>query len=165
MNEKKVILANLRSVLNDWEALVADADETEANAPRRSDDWSIKDVVAHVMAWQQISIARLRAAELDAEPEYPPWLQGFDPFYAEEHTDPFNARIYQIYHDQPWPAVHAAWKKGFTQFIEMANAVSDDVLFDRQRYPWLRGYALAAVLEGSAEHHREHLAEVAGKLQ
>jgi hypothetical protein len=30
-------------------------------------------------------------------------------------------------------------------------------MFDTKRYPWLGGYALSAVLEGSLEHHREHL--------
>jgi hypothetical protein len=162
VNGKKELVANLRTVLADWEALLADAGEADADAPRRSDGWSIKDVIAHLMAWQQISIARLRAAELEAEPEYPSWLEGADPFYAEEHTDPFNARIRQTYHDRPWPTVYRAWKEGFSQFVELAQAVPEDRLFDAGRYPWLEGYALSAVLEGSFEHHREHLEEMSG---
>jgi hypothetical protein len=163
MKDKEELLANLRAVFGDWEDLLAHKSESEINAESRADGWSIKDVIAHLMAWQQISIARLRAAELGAEPEYPAWLEGADPFYAEDHTTQFNARIRQIYHDQPWSIVGAAWSEGFAQFIELGDALPDDLLFDAHRYPWLRGYALSAVLEGSFEHHREHLEEISAK--
>jgi hypothetical protein len=163
MNDKQELLASLRAVFGDWEDLLADKSESEINAKGRADGWSIKDVIAHLMAWQQISIARLRATKLDAEPEYPAWLEGADPFFAEDHTGQFNARIRQIYQDEPWSIVYAAWKEGFTQFIELAEAVPEDLLFNAQRYPWLRGYALSAVVEGSFEHHREHLEEMSGK--
>jgi hypothetical protein len=163
MKDKEELLASLRAVFGDWEDLLAGKRESEINAKSRADGWSIKDMIAHLMAWQQISIARLRAAELDAEPQYPAWLDGADPFFAEDHTHQFNARTRKIYHDEPWSIVHAAWGEGFTQFIELAGAVPEDLLFDAKRYPWLRGYALYAILEGSFEHHREHLEEMSAK--
>ena len=106
MNDKQELLASLRAVFGDWEDLLADKSESEINAKGRADGWSIKDVIAHLMAWQQISIARLRATKLDAEPEYPAWLEGADPFFAEDHTGQFNARIRQIYQDEPWSIVY-----------------------------------------------------------
>jgi hypothetical protein len=100
VDDKQELLASLRAVFNSWEKLLAGESEEEITVQRFAAYWSTKDVIAHLRAWQQISIARLEAAILDTEPEFPTWLAGADPFFAEDHTDEFNARIYEIYHDQ-----------------------------------------------------------------
>jgi hypothetical protein len=157
MDKKQELLASLRDVFDSWEKLVTNTTEEELTAKRLPTDWSIKDVIAHLMAWQQISIARLHAALRDSEPEFPAWLGGADPYFAEEHTDEFNARIYEIYHSQSWPSVHRAWREGFLHFLELAESVPEEKMLDARLYPWLNGYALSAVLQGSCEHHEEHL--------
>ena len=157
MNDKPDLLASLRAVFDDWENLLAGKTEEDITAQRFSAGWSIKDVIAHLRAWQQISIARLEAALLNTQPEYPTWLGGADPFYAEDHTGEFNDRIYKIYHDQSWSSVHQTWREGFLHFMELGKAIPEKEMHDTQKYPWLKGYALSAVLQGSSEHHREHL--------
>jgi hypothetical protein len=76
---------------------------------------------------------------------------------VEELTDPHNARIYAIYHDRPWASVYHAWREGFQRFLALAEAIPEEDLLATGRYPWLEGYALIAVLEGSYEHHEEHM--------
>ncbi len=111
------------------------------------------------MAWQQISIARLEAALDNREPKLPSWLGGADPFYAEEHTDEFNAQILERYHMESWSSVYRAWQEGFLHFLELAKAIPEAKFFDANRYPWLHGYAVSEVVSGSCEHHEEHLEE------
>lgn len=91
------------------------------------------------------------------EPESPSWLAGVDPFIAEERTDEFNARIYGICQDRSWQSVYRAWREGFLCFLEWSEAVPEVQLLDAKRYPWLKGYPLSAVLQGSCGHHEEHL--------
>jgi hypothetical protein len=43
-------------------------------------EWSTKDVIAHLRAWQQISVVRMEAVALNREPKYPQWI-------AELHED------------------------------------------------------------------------------
>lgn len=57
MKHKEDLLASLRAVFGDWEDLLAYKTESEINAKGRVGGWSIKDVIAHLMAWQQISIS------------------------------------------------------------------------------------------------------------
>ena len=157
MNSKQALTANLKTAYDDWERLLSTAADKQLFDRRVTSKWTLKDVVAHVMAWQQISIARLQAAMAGQDPEMPAWLGGSDPFHANEHVHDFNAKIYAIYHAQPWPEVHRAWREGFARFLELAEAIPEDALLESNRYSWLRGYALSDVLKGSCEHHREHL--------
>ena len=160
MDAKRGLLTSLREVFDSWDKLLAGESEEGINAQRYSAGWSIKDVIAHLRAWQQISVARLEAALYNAEPDYPPWLAGADPFFAEEHTDEFNLRIFAIYHDQSWSSVHLGWKQGFLRLLKVAEAIPKKDILDPQRYPWLKGDTLGSVLQGSCEHHQEHLAAI-----
>ena len=157
MRNKDELLADLDAVFHNWERLLAGKSEAEITARPGPEDWAIRDVIVHLHAWQQVSIARLEAALRDAEPQLPAWLGGADPFFAEDHVDDYNARIQEIHHGQSWSSVHREWREGFLRFLELANAIPEAAMFDAERYAWLRGYALSAVLEGSREHHQEHL--------
>ena len=165
MTDKQEILSRSRAVFDSWQRLLAEICEEEITAQLFPSGWSIKDVIAHLRAWQQISIARLEAAVLDTRLVFPTWLAGSDPFFAEDNTDASNSRIYELTHDQPWSIVHRAWKDGYQQFLDLAEAIPKKEMFDAQRYEWLNGYALSAVIEGSCEHHQEHLEDLAPRLE
>ena len=154
MNDKQQILTTLREEFNRWEELLASLSEVQITAPHLPSNWSIKDVIAHLRAWQQVSIARLEAAQLNKEPVFPNWLSGLDP-ESEEDRDQFNARIYETYHNKSWSRVHPDWRDGFLRFLELGEAIPENDLLDAERYPWLKGYSLFAVLQGSYEHHHE----------
>ena len=155
MNDKQDMLTALQEEFNRWEQLLAGLDEAHITAPRFPDDWSIKDMVAHLRAWQQRSIARLEAALHNREPEYPAWPAQLDP---EEEGEPhdLNAWLYAAYRDQPWSSVYRDWSEGFRHFLQLGSAIPEEDLLKADKYPWLEGYALLAVLQGSYEHHREH---------
>ena len=160
MTTRRELIEDLRTVFQSWEKVLAEASESEITAPLRPGAWSIAEVVTHLCAWQQISIAHVEAVLANSDPRFPAWLDGADPFYAEDHVDVFNARIQEDWRSESWPQRHTEWRDGFLRFLALADAVPDSVLFDTKRCPWLRGYALAAVLEGSCEHHRHHLDRV-----
>ena len=160
MSRKDELVANLETVFHAWEELLAGKSEAEITARPEPEEWAIRDVIVHLHAWQEISIARLEAALRDTQPHYPAWLGGADPFFAEEHVNDFNARIQETHHGQSWASVHHEWREGFLRFLELAGAIPGATMFDAKRHAWLRGYALSSVLEGSWEHHQEHLAEL-----
>ena len=157
MNDKEQAITALREEFNRWEELIASLSEERINAPLLSSGQSIKDVIAHLRAWQQVSSARLEAALHGGEPELPEWLAGSDPD-SEDELDGYNNRIYQTYREKPWSGVHQAWREGFLQFLELAEAIPEEDLLEVGKYPWLKEYPLIAVLQGSYEHHHiEHL--------
>lgn len=158
MTEKAKALADLRDIFNCWKSLTARLREPELTAPVAG-GWSVKDVVAHLRGWQQLSVARLEAAQWERAPALPGWLAGGDP-ESEPETDAYNARIHEAARAQSWREVHRAWRESFLRLLALAEATPEDVLLDTTRYPWLNGRALIDVLIGSYEHHREHLEEL-----
>lgn len=164
MDMKTHLLAALHEQLGRWEDLLAAFARRDVpadhlyTAPNVPGGWSIKDVVAHLAAWQQRSLARLLAARDGHDPERPAWLPAdVDP---EGNVEQVNDAIHAAHRDRSWPDVHAAWRDGFLRLLEAADAIPERDLLDGNRYPWLDGHALAAVLLGTYDHHLEHYQEL-----
>ncbi|MDZ4718124.1 MAG: ClbS/DfsB family four-helix bundle protein [Roseiflexaceae bacterium] len=163
MHMKQHILAALREEFEQWEELLASRSEQQITTPNLPGDMSIKDSIAHVMAWQQRSIARLEAAVLNREPEFPAWPAVLNPDSEDtDTTDYLNAWIYESHHQTPWTDVQRDWRTGFLRFLELGAAVSEKDLLDSSRYPWLNGYPLAFILIASYDHYQEHLEKLQG---
>jgi hypothetical protein len=61
--------------------------------------------------------------------------------------------------------VYRKWREGFLRFLEAGKAIPEEEMVDTGRYPWLKGYPLLAVLEGSYEHHKEHRESIQDRLK
>ena len=164
MNMKEHILAALMEQLNRWEKLLDSLDELELTISRFDDHWSIKDVMAHLWGWQQISIARMAAAAFNREPEFPKWVSELTSDW-EENANQTNAWIYKTHHTKSWSEIYQNWKEGFLKLLELAESIPEKDLLDGSRYPWLEGYSLALVLIASYAHHQEHLEKLRSSLK
>ncbi len=134
MNMKDHILAALREQFNTWEELLASLTEEQITAPHFDFDWSIKDVIAHLWAWQQISIARMEGGLQDQEPGFPNWIVESNKDW-EENADKVNAITFDRNHNKSWSEIYQNWKNGFLRFLELGEAISERDLLDVDRYP------------------------------
>jgi hypothetical protein len=164
MTMKEHILAALREQVERWEDLLEGRSEEQLDSPQFDLDWSIKDVMAHLWAWQQISIARMEAGVMGREPMYPQWILSLGEDW-EENADRVNALTFESNHWKPWSEVYLNWKTGFRRFLELGDQISERDLLDGDRYDWLKGYSLAFILVASYEHHQEHLEKLKSWLQ
>jgi len=163
MNMKDHILTALREQFDRWEELLASLSEEQLTTPSFDLDWSIKDVMAHLWGWQQISIARMEGGLYNREPEFPQWVTELGTVW-EEDANQTNARIYENFHKKSWTEVHQNWRDGFLRFLELGNGISERDLLDGDKYPWLKGYSLAFILVASYDHHQEHLEKILSHL-
>lgn len=164
MKMKEHILAALSEQFNRWEELLASLSEEQITTPRFDFEWSIKDVLAHLWAWQQISIARMEAGVKDREPEFPKWIvESVENWEAD--ADHVNALTFETQHTKTWSEIYENWRRGFLRFLELGNEIPERNLLDGDRYPWLKGYSLAAILIASYDHHQEHLEKLTAWLR
>jgi hypothetical protein len=156
MNMKDHILTALREQIIRWEELLDRLNSDQIGAPLSPSNWSIKDVLSHLSAWQQRSIARLEAALSDREPVFPKWPPELDPD-LEVNTDQINAWIYETHRDEAWGTVRQSWKDGFSRLLVLSERISERELMDESRYTWMEMQPLALILIGTYDHHLEHL--------
>ncbi len=164
MNMKEHILTALREQFKSWEELLAIMDEEQITSPHFDYNWSIKDVIAHLWGWQQISVARMEAGALDRSPKFPTWVANLNEGW-EENANQTNAKIYEINHNKPWSEIHQNWRDGFLRFLESGRPIPEKDLLDGSRYPWLKRYSLAFILIASYDHHQEHLEKLIAWLR
>ena len=155
MSMKGHILSALREQLAAWKALLAGMSEAQLTQPLSGWDWSVKDNLAHLYAWQQRSIARLEAALNQREPVYPQWLPDLTPDTPGVNQK-INAFLYETYRNWTWDEVYQSWCVGYLRLLSLGEVISERELLDSDRYAWLGGYSLADVLIGTYDHHQEH---------
>jgi len=163
MDMKGHILAAMDEQFTRWEELLAGMSETQLAVPLSPSAWTTKDVLTHVWAWQQRTNARLTAAVLDREPEFPKWPAELDP--NAEDVDQVNDWIYKTYRERPWPETHQDWKAGYLYLLNQAGQMAEKDLMDDNRYKWMQGYPLVLTLLATYDHHQEHYEKLLAWLQ
>lgn len=159
---KAELLEGLYRKRAEWEALLGELDEAQLTALTLPDQHAIKDILAHLMSWQRLTLARLEAARWNKPPRSLDWPEHLDP--EAEDVDELNAWFYRTYHTRPLAEVLQAWRQTFQQVLETSEALSEEELAESGRYSWLGPWPLSAVLVGTYEHHDEHLVELRDQL-
>ena len=100
---KSELLERMRAGREEWDALIAQIPDSARTEPALAGGWSVKDLIAHVAAYENWTAAQIRAAnegraptdrELYGVEEMPPDPEGWD-------LDRQNAAIYARYKEMP----------------------------------------------------------------
>ena len=140
-----------------WEALLAEVGEARMTEPGTVGDWSFKDLVAHLFAWEEREMGRFEAALAGRPDPAPPWpadLAGDDPINEWIRAD--NAA-------RPLAEVVGTSRDVFARLAAVARSLPESELNDPGRFPWANGIALGpSLVDGRYfEHlHGEHEADV-----
>lgn len=122
-----------------WAAWWAHVEGVDPQATR-SDGWSLKDVVAHIAAWQRYSAGRLAAlGRGEMDPGQP----------AAE--DDFNAGAREASRSRSWEDVRAEAERAHNAFVSTIEAVPEHT-FARDD-----GLGAFVVAVNGVEHYEEHL--------
>ncbi len=145
---KSQLLEKIRTCQAEFEQLLAPLSETQMTTAGVNGTWSIKDIIAHLNAWQGVALNRLRAAASGKEPMVP---QDFT-------IDDLNERFYQENKARSLPDVVADFRRTHQEIVEAVEALSEDDLNNPHRYSWWEGEPLWPNIAGNTyEHTYEHI--------
>lgn len=158
IQSKAQMLTLLEQEFNQWEAQIANLSEEKITTASFPNGWIVKDLFAHLLAWDQLIIVRLEAVQLDRDPIMPEWTQiAATDIDEEEKLRQYNARIDDTYREYSWVQVYESWKTNFQKILTVAEEMSEADLLETGKYSWLKGYSLMGNLQGMYEHyHEEH---------
>ncbi|MFW6075794.1 MAG: ClbS/DfsB family four-helix bundle protein [Chloroflexota bacterium] len=148
----------VRELREDLDGKISSVDAERMEEPGSFGPWSFKDIVAHLTGWRLITVERLEAALGDREPSFP-W-----PSHLREgkDTDEINQWFYETNRDKPLDAVLAESGDTFDRIERAIAGLSEEDLFDPDRFPWLHGYRLGpGVVSGMYFHYfQDHEPEI-----
>jgi hypothetical protein len=148
--DKKTLIETLRNTRTEWEALLAEVGEGRMTQLGATGAWSVKDVIAHLTAWERRPLAWLTAVRQGATPVPAPWPSNL----SEEQT---NAWIYDANREQSLRDVLDKSRRVHEQFMKELAAIAEEELNVPGRYSWLNGNTFAESIPGNTcEHYQEH---------
>lgn len=114
-----------------------------------TDDWTGKDVVAHMASWHDHSALVIESLRAGREP--------YDRTDPANTTDARNERTHREHLDDPVELVRRAFDESFGRLLVALDPCTDEELFAVERWPWLDGEALAeTILWDTSRHYDDH---------
>ena len=115
--------------------------------PGSMDDWSVKDILAHLVDWEQRFIGWYQAGLRGEVPQTPaPGMNWRD-------LPKLNQQGYEKHRDQPLEEVLVEFHASYRQTLHLVESLSEDEIFDPHRYAWTGKYGLYGFIEGNTFKH------------
>jgi hypothetical protein len=131
------------------EAVLAGFDDA-AMLDRVDGDWTRKDVLAHLGAWERRIVEHLATLRAGSAPD------------GSVATDELNDRFFEASRDVSLDAVRASEDAAYRGLLAAIDDASDEELFDGGHFAWTEGDPLAEWFRGNSdEHFDEHLEQLA----
>ncbi len=149
---KRELLDQIEQEQLRWTALLAEVGEEHMLQPGAMGDWTFKDVIAHLNAWQQHSITLLEAAQRKQAPVPPPWPSNLD---WDKDQDQINQWVYMANWDRPLADLLQESRHQFEQLTGLIQMLPEADLFDPQHFPWTKERSLASTTFGHFDDEHE----------
>ena len=157
MNETQIpptrseFLAELDREWAKIERICAGMSEAEMVAPGIQGEWSLKDILAHISAWEKYLLDRLGYVMSGQKPHYPVIIS-----WDDVHR--FNAQVYAENKDRPLPSVMIEFRSLYQGVMTVLEALGDDLWNQPYTYDFPDDHItlLQLIWANTIEHYREH---------
>lgn len=154
---KDELLANIRRERARLDTLVSSLSDAQMVAPELDADWSVKDVLAHISAWERLCVKWIREGRRDEEPL--------------ASIDAFNDGMYRAHREQTLDAIRAESRLSYEEIVQAVQTLNADLA---AAPAWatdaFTGAGATATLGqeiswNSDEHYREHIEQIEAWLR
>ena len=146
---KKALLSEIRcerSALDDTLALLSVRHMTKAGVTRGG--WSVKDILAHLVEWQQMNLDWYAAGLRGEKPAMPA------PGFTLRELPRLNEMIYHKHHRRSLQAVMRDYRSYHERVVGLIEALSDADLVTLRRFSWTgASWTLSDYLRASTAAH------------
>jgi hypothetical protein len=142
------LVARVRADRARLEATLSRMSEEQLVQPGVEGDWSAKDIMAHIAAWEQRMVSWIDEALRGKIPAQPA---------DDVELDRINAAIYEESQDRPLTEVLAEFETSYQVALAAAGTTPEADLMDPHRFAWRQGEPLwEMVASNTYWHYEEH---------
>ncbi len=148
---KAEVLENIKTERAHFESLLAPLSEEQMCQAVLEGHWSIKDILAHIVVWEQRCLGWIESSLHGGTPAIP------EPGATWADLDRLNERDFLSNQNRPLQDVLADFHRSYQQFLEQIEALSEEDITVPQRFSWMHGESLIpAIAANSYDHYNEH---------
>lgn len=144
---KAELLKAIRAERRLLETLLGEIDPALIGVVRVCGNWSIKDLMAHLAAWEQTFIRWYAARDEMTGGLMPPEVQ------STAAIERYNQNLYELYRDWSLPEVQVFFQQSFQQIVALVEQIPESDLFTPHRYPWTGKWTLKTFVAANTNLH------------
>lgn len=110
-------------------------------------EWSIKDVIAHLYEWQQMTVRWYQAGQAGENPVTP------SDDYTWREIPELNQHIYETYKDVAWDTILSDFETSHQDTLSLIKTIDNDELFTRKVYQWTKSTTVGAYFVSATSSH------------
>lgn len=146
---KKIILSRIETERQRLEKNLAGLSEEQMTTAGVIGKWSVKDIMAHLVDWEQRFLAWYEAGLRGEIPDIPA------PGIGWGELDVLNQQIYEKHRSRGLEDVQRDFQVSYRQVLTRVQALTEEEMFTVGRYAWLgQGNLVAYILANTANHYR-----------
>jgi hypothetical protein len=148
---KSELLAEMDREWANIERVCARLSEEDMVAPGVEGEWSVKDILCHLSAWEKYLLDRLGMVLTGQPPLYPA-------MFSWDDVHRFNAQVDAENKDRPLTSVVIEFRNLYQGVITVLQAISDDQLSAPYSYdfPDDNITLVRLIRANTCDHYREH---------
>jgi hypothetical protein len=157
--DKADVLSRAETARAAFNRLLVEVGDTRMEQPGVENDWSVKDILAHIMVYDRWTAAQLNAAResREATDEESYGSEPFPPDVDMNDLDARNAAIRTRYHPTPLAEVIAGAEHAFAQLMDAIQALNQQQLDDPAFLGWNEALTTTqAIGIQTWEHYADH---------
>ncbi|GAP12782.1 uncharacterized conserved protein [Longilinea arvoryzae] len=144
---KDQLLRDIQTERNRLENCLSELTNDELEQPGVTGDWSVKDILAHLAAWERLLLEWYQAGLRGGSSTILPVGM------SRKKIDRLNQAIYEKNKDRPLNEVISEFNKSYKQVLTAIEAMSEEDLFGHGRIDWTGKLLLADYVAGNTCNH------------
>ena len=157
---KQQLIGDAQTERATLEKLLATLTPEQMTQSKSADDWSAKDVLAHLIEWEGMVMKWYETGAKGKVPAVP----------SEEYNwaklPQLNHAIYLKHRDRSLEDIQKEFKSSHKKIMKMIESIPEKELFTRGQYPWTRNNLLAAYfVSATSSHYRWARIEIRKKVK
>jgi hypothetical protein len=110
-------------------------------------EWSVKDVLAHLIEWEQMVLSWYAAGLRGETPELPA------PGFKWNQTPALNQQIYEKHRERSLEDILEQFHESHQEILGMIKSLSNEVLFTSGQFPWTKKNTLGTYFVSATSSH------------
>ncbi len=144
------LLDKVEAAHSEWQQLLSEVGAGRMGEPGVTGEWSVKDIIAHIAAWEGRVLDRMESEATGAPLE----MAGWD-------MDKMNEAFYEHSRERSLEAVLQDAHAAHAHLMDRVQSLSEEALFEGGHFQWTNGDPLCYWIAGNTyEHYDEHAAPI-----